>query len=135
MPNDKQQLVVGKNKITSAALSTLLGAWIVELIVGAILAMGNISVYLVSYYNHTLGCPEVNVDTFYGLQPLMVMFSMFFFPLGNHLVDRLGGTRPVIAIGGVVALSIVFVCASYKFSPTVFLWLFSFAMGLYKGFI
>ena len=127
--------MVGKNKITPAAFSTLFGAWIVQLIVGALLAMGNINVYILSYYKHTLGYSEVNVDTFYALQPLMVMFATFFFPLGNYLVDRLGGSRPVIAIGGVVALSIVFICASYKFSPTVFLWLFSFAMGLYKGFI
>ena len=96
--------------------------------------MGNINVYIVSYYKHILG-EDVDVDTFYALQPLMVMFATFFFPLGNYLVDRLGGSRPVIAIGGFLALSIVFVCASFKFSPTVFTWLFSFGMGVIKGFL
>ena len=65
----------------------------------------------------------------------MVMFATFFYPLGNHLVDKFGGSRPVIALGAVVSLSIVFVTANFRFSPTSFVWTFSFGMGMIKGFL
>ena len=55
-----------KNKITRAAAFTLFGAWIVNLIIGAQLAMGNVSVYFTSYYRYTLKY-DVNSDTFFDI--------------------------------------------------------------------
>ena len=136
MSNSDQNLIVGKNKITLSAASTLAGAWIVQLIIGAQLAMGNISVYIISYYKYTLGYDDINNDSFYALQPLMVVFATFFFPLGNHLVDKFGGeSRPVIAIGGAVSLSIVFLCTYLKMRPGYFILCYSFGMGVFKGFL
>jgi len=82
--------VEGKNKLTWPAILTLVGAWVVQLIIGAQLAMGNISVYFTSYYKLSLGY-DVNSDTFYPMQPMIVLFAAFFFPLGNTLIDRCGG--------------------------------------------
>ena len=66
----------------------------------------------------------------------MVMFATFFFPLGNHLVDRFGWeSRPVIAIGGSLALSIEFFCVSMELTPGWFILLYSFGMGIFKGFL
>ena len=78
---------MGVNKLTREAVMTLVGAWLIQLIIGAQLAMGNTSVYFISYFKETKGY-DVNSDTFYPMQPLIVLFASFFFPLGNMLVDR-----------------------------------------------
>ena len=68
MDNYKQSdQIIGKNKITGAAAITLFGAWVVNLIIGAQLAMGNISVYFTSYYRYTLGYDSVNPDTMFPI--------------------------------------------------------------------
>lgn len=53
--------------------------------------MGNITVYFVSYFRYVKGYTEVDEDTFYAIQPLIVMVATLLFPVGNKLVDKFGG--------------------------------------------
>ena len=95
--------------------------------------MGNISVYFTSYYRYSLKY-NVNPDTFFPIQPLIVVFATFVFPLGNKLVDYFNNkSRPVIAIGGVVAIAMVFLCSICKFHPKVFIVVYALGMGVFKG--
>ena len=90
---------------------TLFGCWLVQLIIGAQLAMGNTSVYFISYYRNTLGF-DVDSNTFYPMQPLIVLFASLFFPLGNILMDKCGNqSKPVILVGGLTAIFCVSMCA------------------------
>ena len=90
MMEEKKKLIAGKNKITAPAVFTLLGAFIVNLIIGSQLAMGNMTVYFVSYFRYVKGY-DVNEDSFYSIQPLMVLIATLFYPLGNMAVDKFNG--------------------------------------------
>lgn len=129
----KAPQIEGKNKITWRAASTLFGAWVVNLIIGAQLAMGNIAVYFTSYYRMSLGY-DIDSDMFFPMQSMIVVFAMFIFPLGNRLVDMFGGeSRPVVALGGAIAISMVSMCAYLRFSPKVFMLMYALGMGIFKG--
>lgn len=125
--------IAGHNKLTRGAIKTLIGAWLVNLIIGAQLAMGNISVYFVSYYKKTLD-QDVSPDTFYSMQPFIVLFATFCFPAGNYLVTWFNGeSRPVIALGGFSALFCVLACAVFEFSSGWFIFTYALGMGIFKG--
>jgi len=113
----------------------LAGCWIVQLIVGAQLALGNTSVYFTSYYRYTLGY-DVNQDFFYPMQPLIVILASLFFPLGNWLMDVIGNkSRPVILLGGGCAILLVTCAVAMKPTPRVFIVLYCLGMGIFKGFL
>ena len=106
------QKVAGLDKLTGPAIMTLCGSWLVELIVGAQLAMGNISVYFTSYYKNHLGYDITNT-TFYPLMPIIVIMASVFFPIGNKLIDSFGGrSRPVILLAGVSAVGCTLIWTS-----------------------
>ena len=135
MSNESDQQVVGKNKFTQKAVLTLIGCWVVQLIVGAQLALGNTSVYFTSYYRNSLGY-DVNQDTFYPMQPFIVILASVFFPVGNWLVDKFNNqARPVIFLAGALALSLVVLADVLQPPPKVFIFLYCLGMGIFKGFL
>jgi MFS transporter, OFA family, oxalate/formate antiporter len=115
--------------VTCSAFSTIVGGWCILLIIGAQLAWGNQSTYIASYFYH-LGWP-VTMEQFYIVQPLIVLFATFFFPLGVYLSDKFG-SRIVLTVAGTFALSCVLFC-SYLTNPTHFIILYSFGFGVGKG--
>mmetsp|Transcript_7854 Transcript_7854/g.13170 ORF Transcript_7854/g.13170 Transcript_7854/m.13170 type:complete len:371 (+) Transcript_7854:199-1311(+) len=113
---------------------TLVGAWLVQLIIGGQLAMGNISVYFVSYYRLILGYTSVDPNTFIIIGSLTLFFATPVFPLGNSLVDFFGNrSNPVILIGGTVAIALVLSCAYLHYSPLFFAIVYAVGMGIFKG--
>lgn len=108
---------------------TLLGGWSVLLIIGAQLAWGNQSTYIASYY-YMLG-NNVHMDDFYIVQPLIVVIATLFFPIGMQASEAVGA-KPVLILGGVLSLSMVYGCTYIK-NPTAFIWCYSFAFGVGKA--
>lgn len=116
---------------------TLFGAWLVQLIIGAQLAMGNMTVYFVSFYRMTLNNHDVHAGTFYPMQPIIVVIATLIYPLGDKMIDWFGKeSRPVIAIGSSVALTSVFICSfaqEINLGPYSFMFLYCLGMGIFKG--
>jgi MFS family permease len=108
---------------------TLVGGWCILLVIGAQLAWGNQSTYIVSYYYHQ--GKQVTMEEFYVVQPFIVLIATFFYPIGVFLSGKYG-SRPVIVLGGIIPFSLVMVC-SYIQSPTLFIALYSFGFGCGKG--
>tara|TARA_B110000285_G_C15057360_1_gene580356 strand:- start:1089 stop:1292 length:204 start_codon:yes stop_codon:yes gene_type:complete len=55
---DNQDVAKGDNYQSTSmkgTVSTMLGAWMLQLIIGAQVALGNYQVYFTSYYRYTLG--------------------------------------------------------------------------------
>ena len=86
----KRETVEGVDKITVRAGMTLFGAWLVQLIIGAQLAMGNMTVYFVSFYRMSMGDKSVHSGTFYPMQPIIVVIATLIYPLGNKMIDWFG---------------------------------------------
>jgi len=64
----------------------------------------------------------------------MVGWAMVSYPLGNYLVTLFGDrSRPVIAIGGILSIGSVLICAYCEVRPRVFVFLYSIGMGMLKG--
>jgi hypothetical protein len=79
--------------------------------------MGNISVYFVSYYRHVLKY-NVGPNEFIAMQPLIIAFATPVFPVGNWLVDWFGNqSKPVIALGGFVGITLVLICGIFPLPP------------------
>jgi nitrate/nitrite transporter NarK len=95
--------------------------------------MGNITVYFVSYYRLILNYKEVDDDTFYAIHPTLVLIATVFYPIGNCLVDYFGHSRPVIALGGSMAILASTACVYIEMDPAVFIVVYSFGMGVFKG--
>lgn len=115
---------------------TLIGACLIQLIIGAQLAMGNISVYFLSYYRVSMNDHEVDETTFIPILPCTVIVATFVFPFGNKMVEAFGGrTRPVIMIGSAFAIVSTAICAlgPHKMSPGCFMTILCLGMGIFKG--
>lgn len=112
----------------------MLGAWLLQLIIGAQVALGNYQVYFTSYYRYSLGYSEVQNSQFYPMFTIILGVSSICYPIGNYLVDYFGNrSRPVILLGAFVAMSCVFSCSIFQFPPTVFVVVYSMGMGTLKG--
>lgn len=124
----------GVDKLTPSAVSTLVGCWIINLIVGGQLAMGNITVYFASYYYHVQDYKNINEDTFYMIGPFIVICSSLFFPLGNMVIDYFDGkSRPTIIAISAFSLGCVTITAFIKFPPSLFTIIYGLGMGGFKG--
>jgi hypothetical protein len=94
------------------AVKTLIGCWLIQLTTGVYNCLGNIVLYIVSYFRESRHY-DVTEDTFFALQSLMILFAVITFPIGFWLVDRFGGkSAPVLMLGGAISLSLL---ASIKF--------------------
>lgn len=133
----RTETVEGVDKITRSAVCTLLGAWLVQLIIGAQLAMGNITVYFVSFFRMSLNNKDVDSGTFYPMQPIIVIIATFVYPFGDRLVDWFNKeSRPVIALGASVALATVLACSFSRelgMGPMMFMAFYCLGMGIFKG--
>ena len=130
--------VAGRDLITVRAVMTLVGACLIQLIVGAQLAMGNITVYFSSYYRLTMNDESVEGDTFLPILPCTVIVATFVIPVGNKLVDCMGGrTKPVLIIGSLFALMSTAICALMpeRLSPVGFMVILCVGMGIFIGFL
>ena len=96
--------------------------------------MGNISVYFVSYYRYVLNYASLDANSFLLLQPLIIAFATPVFPLGNAMVDWFGNrSRPVLALGGALAISLVLSCSIMRMPPWIFILCYALGMGIFKG--
>lgn len=130
---EKHVPVAGQDKLTTKAVMTLIGCWLIELIVGGQLAMGNVTVYFVSYYRLVLGY-EVDDDTFYPMAPILVILSSVFYPIGNLVINYFNDqSRPLIMMTAAFSLSCVVLCAFVALPPWLFITIYSLAMGVFKG--
>lgn len=107
--SSQRQPVAGEDKFTFAAVTTLIGAWMVQLVCGSAMAMGSLIVYMVSYYR-VVRKFNVDEDSFFPLLPLIVTIASIAFPVANHLIDsRFGGrSTPVCALFALVGLLLIF---------------------------
>lgn len=99
--------------------------------------MGNMTVYFVSFYRMSLSNKEVDGNTFYAMQPIIVVISTFIYPLGDRMIDCFGKeSRPVIAIGSTIALAAVWTCSfarELQMGPLTFMFIYCTGMGIFKG--
>jgi len=63
--------------------STMLGAWMLQLIIGAQVALGNYQVYFTSYYRYTLGYKTIETSDFYPMFTIILGTSSLCYPFGN----------------------------------------------------
>lgn len=120
---------------SNSAIRTLLGCWLIQLIAGISLSLGNIIVYIVSYFRVSRHC-NVTEDTFFPIQTLTLFFTVVSFPVGFWLVDHFGGkSRPVIVVGSIISLSMLVSIKYISYSPEVFILVYSLGNGIMKGFI
>lgn len=124
--------IEGFDKFTPRAISTLIGSWLIHIVVGSQYAWGNMSPYIVSYYKN-LGFTWVNDSLFYAILPLIVLISMLTFPIGMYTSSIYGSRRPII-FGGVIVCSSIFV-TSVVHHPYVFFIFFAGGFGIGKGFL
>ena len=126
--------IAGENKFTVAAVSTLMGAWLIQLVCGSAMAMGSLIVYMVSYFR-IVRKYNVNEDSFFPLLPMIVTIASIAFPVANHMIDNRfdGRSRPVCAIFSFVGLALIFSCLHELYSPNVFLVVYTLGFGIMKG--
>lgn len=113
----------------------MIGCWLIQLTTGVYNCLGNIVLYIVSYFREARHY-DVTEDTFFLLQSLMILFAVISFPIGFWLVDLYGGkSKPVLIIGGTISLSILVSIKFVKYTPEQFIFVFSLGNGLLKGLI
>lgn len=79
---------------------TLVGSWIIQIVIGCEYAVGKIIVYFVSYFRSVRGL-RVDEDTFYLIGPMIIILAGIFYPLGNKLINFFRGkSRPAILVVG-----------------------------------
>ena len=124
--------MAGKDKFTSSAIMTLIGAFCIELVVGSQYAWGSMAIYIVGYFR-LIGNLEANMSQFYLVLPLIVITSTIFFPIGMQTAKRLG-PRVGIATGGIIVITTTFL-SSYAQTPGAFFAIYSIGFGIGKGFL
>lgn len=87
-PKAKKEPVAGKDKITTFAMLTLAGGWMLEVLIGTQFAWGNISPYVTGYYRDE-GATVRHTD-YYSVLPLIVVASTITFPFGMAFADKYG---------------------------------------------
>lgn len=102
------------------------------MVAGSVLAWGNISPYIVSYYQNAVD-PSSSKNQFYAVQPMAMGFTIFAFPVGMKLAATKGSRLPIL-IGGVL-IAIATLITSFGVSPFLFLMIYGAAFGVGKGFI
>ena len=113
-------------------MSTLIGAFLVHVVVGSQYAWGNMSPYIVSYYRN-IGHEHVNQSQFYAILPIIVVVSTLTFPLGMYLTNQYG-SRKVIFCGALFCCFATFVSSIAK-QPATFFVVYAGAFGIGKGFL
>ena len=76
---------IGYDKLTAAAILTLVGGFIIDVMIGSQFAWGNISPYVTGYYRD-LG-NDVRMTDFYSVLPVITITSTLSFPFGMHFSE------------------------------------------------
>lgn len=114
---------------------TLIAGYILLVLSGLALCLGAVLPYIVSLYRMHLKY-DVNYDTFQPMQALTEIFASVSFPISNYLIDKhfRRHSRPVILLGGLLGLSLLFFSVALHVSPHVFLLMYASGNGIVKGF-
>ena len=137
LENDTIKLIQAEapkdNVFNPKTIMALVGGWMIVLVPGTILALGSMNVYMLSYY-HESQHYKVNADLFNRMLPLVYIFSMMCYPVGNFLVDFFHGqSRPVIMIAAFIGLSMQLSCSLITYHPNTFIFVWCSSMGLQRG--
>jgi len=85
-PTHKKAPRAGKDKLTPAAILTLIGGMTLQIMIGTQFAWGNISPYVTGYYRDQGS--SVRLTDFYSVLPVIVIFSTLAFPVGMYLAEK-----------------------------------------------
>ena len=75
-------------KFTKKAILTLIGAFMIQTVLGAQFLWGNILPYVVGYFRD-LG-NDLNMSQFYTVLPIIVLISTIAFPIGMSASENYG---------------------------------------------
>jgi len=103
---------------------TLFGGVCIHLFCGNLYLWGNISTYVVSYFNQVHGDPNATTEIAGIMLPLMILFQAFTVPLGAYMQKRYN-PKLVLLLGSVIMVGSVFAAT---FCRTW--WAFTFFYGL-----
>ena len=78
----------GRDKFTRAALLTLIGGLIIDMIIGTLFTWGSISPYVTCYYRDIGN--DIRLTDFYSVMPIITLVSTIAFPFGMHLTEHYG---------------------------------------------
>lgn len=102
---------------------------------GLALCVGAVIPYMVSLYRLHLKY-DVNYDTFQPMQALTEILAAVSFPISNYMIDHVFSrhSRPVIFIGGILGLSLLYYSVALHVDPHIFVFMYSAGNGIIKGF-
>lgn len=125
----------GIDLVTKASISTLIAGFVLLTLSGLALCVGAVSPYIVSFYRMHLRY-DVDYDTFQPLQALTELISAASYPIANYLIDHLFDrhSRPVVFIGAVFGLALLYLCVSLHVNPYIFILMYTSGSGIIKGF-
>ena len=107
------------------AYSTIVGGFIHMLYLGSTYIIGNINEYIAVYYNVTdEQASEIGLLTLFLISVIC--------PLGGYIVQRDVNPKAIIAIGGFIGLSLMWL-ASLQTNFEAFKWLWAFSFGINNG--
>lgn len=80
---------VGYDKVTQQAGFTLVGAFVIQTMLGVQYAWGNISPYVVGHFRD-LGYTNITMNDFYSVLSVIMITSTLLFPIGQRLSANYG---------------------------------------------
>jgi len=125
----------GLDLITNKSILSIIGGFILVVLSGLALCVGAVIPYIVSLYRLHLKY-DVNYDYFQPLQSLTEISAAVSFPISNYLIDNVFDrrSRPVILIGGLIGLPLLYYSVALHVDPFIFLFMYAGGNGIIKGF-